>query len=100
MTSRPAPAGPRPDPVAVFRHRLRLLAGCLLLGAVAFNTAPGKLISETKMDMAVDPLGFLARALHLWDDAYFGHLQNQAYGYLFPMGPFYVLLRWLDVPAW
>ena len=91
----------RPErPEAAFRHRLRLLAGCLLLGAIAFNTAPGMLISETKMDMAVNPLGFLERALHLWDDAYFGHLQNQAYGYLFPMGPFYVVLDAAGVPAW
>jgi len=90
--------GVRPE--AAFRHRLRLLAACLLLGAIAFNTAPGMLISETKTDMAVDPLGFLGRALHLWDDAYFGHLQNQAYGYLFPMGPFYVALHALGVPGW
>ncbi|MEV5408046.1 alpha-(1-_3)-arabinofuranosyltransferase [Thermopolyspora sp. NPDC052614] len=82
------------------RHRLRLLAGCLLLGAIAFHTAPGNVISETKVDMAVNPLGFLGRAAHLWDDAYFGHLQNQAYGYLFPMGPFYAVLRGLDMPPW
>ncbi|WP_214408578.1 alpha-(1-_3)-arabinofuranosyltransferase domain-containing protein [Sphaerisporangium fuscum] len=83
-----------------FRHRLRLFAGCLLLGAIAFNTATEKIIAETKLDMAVDPLRFLGRALHLWDDAYFGHLQNQAYGYLFPMGPFYALWLGLDMPAW
>ncbi|MCC5579827.1 DUF3367 domain-containing protein [Microtetraspora sp. AC03309] len=96
---------PRIDPEAAaysdrFRHRLRLLAGCLLLGAVAFNTATEKIIAETKLDMAVNPIAFLGRALHLWDDAYFGHLQNQAYGYLFPMGPFYALFLALDMPAW
>ncbi|MFC4534593.1 alpha-(1-_3)-arabinofuranosyltransferase domain-containing protein [Sphaerisporangium dianthi] len=85
---------------ARLRRRLRLLAGCLLLGAIAFNTAPGEVIAETKLDMAVNPVGFLERASHLWDGAFFGHLQNQAYGYLFPMGPFYAVLRWLDMPAW
>ncbi|WP_326820254.1 alpha-(1-_3)-arabinofuranosyltransferase domain-containing protein [Streptosporangium sp. NBC_01756] len=85
---------------ARLRHRLHLLAGFLLLGAVAFNTAPGQVISETKLDMALNPLGFLARAVHLWDGAFFGHLQNQAYGYLFPMGPFYAFFQALDMPAW
>ncbi|WP_327585312.1 alpha-(1-_3)-arabinofuranosyltransferase [Nonomuraea sp. NBC_00507] len=82
------------------RHRLRLLASCLLLGAIAFNTSTEKIIPETKLDMAVNPLGFLGRALHLWDGAYFGHLQNQAYGYLFPMGPFYALGLELGMEAW
>ncbi|WP_344855613.1 alpha-(1-_3)-arabinofuranosyltransferase domain-containing protein, partial [Planomonospora alba] len=85
---------------ARLRHRLRLLAGCLLLGAVAFNTAPGKIIAETKLDMALNPLGFLSRAVHLWDGAFFGHLQNQAHGYFFPMGPFYALFEALDMPPW
>ena len=94
------PAAPEDGAAPAFRHRLRLLAGCLLLAAIVFNTAPGQLIPETKLDMAVNPLGFLERAAHLWDAAYFGHLQNQAYGYFFPMGPFYVALGWLGVPAW
>jgi arabinofuranan 3-O-arabinosyltransferase len=82
------------------RHRLRLLAACLLLGAIAFNTSTDEIIPETKLDMAVNPLGFLGRALHLWDGAYFGHLQNQAYGYLFPMGPFYALGLKLGMESW
>ncbi|WP_449065376.1 alpha-(1-_3)-arabinofuranosyltransferase domain-containing protein [Planomonospora algeriensis] len=85
---------------ARLRHRLRLLAGCLLLAAVAFNTSPGRIISETKLDMALNPLGFLSRAVHLWDGAFFGHLQNQAHGYFFPMGPFYALFEALDMPPW
>ncbi|WP_433252535.1 alpha-(1-_3)-arabinofuranosyltransferase domain-containing protein [Streptosporangium sp. CA-135522] len=95
MTPDRTDAGP-----ARLRHRLHLLAGCLLLGAIAFNTSPGQVISETKLDMALNPLGFLARAVHLWDGAFFGHLQNQAYGYLFPMGPFYALFQALDMPPW
>ncbi|WP_189242769.1 alpha-(1-_3)-arabinofuranosyltransferase [Planobispora rosea] len=82
------------------RRWIQQFAGCLLLGAIAFNTAPDRIIAETKLDMAINPLGFLARATHLWDGTFFGHLQNQAYGYLFPMGPFYSLWLALDMPAW
>ncbi|NUT43265.1 MAG: DUF3367 domain-containing protein [Thermoactinospora sp.] len=83
-----------------FRHWLRLFAGCVGLFCVAFSTAPERIISETKLDMPVNPLGFLERALSLWDGAHFGHLQNQAYGYLFPMGPFYALADWAGLPDW
>ncbi|MGN9783741.1 alpha-(1-_3)-arabinofuranosyltransferase domain-containing protein [Nonomuraea sp. ZG12] len=97
-------ASPKESAVESFetriRHRLRLLAACLLLGAIAFNTSTEKIIPETKLDMAVNPLGFLGRALHLWDGAYFGHLQNQAYGYLFPMGPFYAIGLNLGMESW
>ncbi|WP_283138410.1 alpha-(1-_3)-arabinofuranosyltransferase domain-containing protein [Rhizohabitans arisaemae] len=81
-------------------HRLKLVAACLLLTAIAVNTEPDKIIPDTKLDMPFDPLGFLTRALHLWDGTFFGHLQNQAHGYLFPMGPFYAVGLGLDMPAW
>ncbi|MEU4535449.1 alpha-(1-_3)-arabinofuranosyltransferase family protein [Streptosporangium sp. NPDC023825] len=82
------------------RLRLRLLAGCLFLAAVAFNMAPGMLIAETKLDMPINPIGFLSQALNMWDQDYLGHLQNQAYGYIFPMGPFYTLLINAGMPPW
>ncbi|HEV3294870.1 MAG TPA: alpha-(1-_3)-arabinofuranosyltransferase family protein, partial [Streptosporangiaceae bacterium] len=44
-----------------------ILGFCLLLEALPFLTAPGNLIADTKLDLAVDPARFLARALHLWD---------------------------------
>ncbi|MEU4831974.1 alpha-(1-_3)-arabinofuranosyltransferase family protein [Streptosporangium sp. NPDC023615] len=82
------------------RRRLRLLAGCLFLAVVSFHMAPGRLIAETKLDMPVNPIGFLAQALNMWDQDYLGHLQNQAYGYIFPMGPFYTLLINSGMPPW
>jgi arabinofuranan 3-O-arabinosyltransferase len=95
----PAPAAAGID--ARLRHRMRLFVSCLLLVTAAFSVAPGKIISDTKLDMPINPAGFLARALHLWDATeQFGQLQNQAYGYLFPMGPFYLLGRAIGLAPW
>jgi arabinofuranan 3-O-arabinosyltransferase len=80
--------------------RVRRPGICLLLVLLPFITAPGKIIGDTKLNLAINPAGFLARALTLWDPQIFGELQNQAVGYLFPMGPFFALGKLADVPAW
>ncbi|GIJ21953.1 alpha-(1-_3)-arabinofuranosyltransferase [Micromonospora lutea] len=73
----------------------------LLLTAIAFGQRPGQVTFDTKLDLAANPLHFMARALHLWNpEATSGELQNQAYGYLFPMGPFFAVGQWLAVPPW
>ena len=77
-----------------------LLGCCLLIEALPFLTAPGNLISDTKLDLAVDPGRFLSRALLLWDPQQFGQLQDQAVGYLFPMGPFFYLGRLAGLDPW
>lgn len=82
------------------RDRLRTAAWCLALSLLAFTTRPGRILADTKIDMAVNPLGFLGRALHLWDTEQLGQLQNQAVGYLFPMGPFHALGTAVGIPAW
>lgn len=101
---RPPAPGPRPpdgpDAAARLRERLRVAACCLALTALAFGTRPGLILADTKIDMAVNPLGFLGRALHLWDAEQFGQLQNQAVGYLFPMGPFHALGHLVGMPPW
>ncbi len=80
---------------------IRLAAVSMLLLGLAFVQDPGFLVSDTKFDLAQAPGAFLARALHLWDGlGAFGQLQNQAYGYLWPMGPFFWLGSLLDVPGW
>jgi arabinofuranan 3-O-arabinosyltransferase len=73
---------------------------CLILILLPFATAPGRIISDTKFELAVNPGGFLSSALTLWDPQQFGGLLNQAVGYLFPMGPFFELLKLLDIVGW
>ncbi len=81
--------------------RVRILAGSILLTGLAFVISPGFQIADTKFDLAVDPAGFLARATHLWDPtADFGLLQNQSYGYLWPMGPFFALGKFAGLSPW
>ena len=82
------------------RRALWLAVCCLVLAMLAFVTRPGGIIADTKIDMAIDPVSFLRRALQLWDPAQFGQLQNQAVGYFFPMGPFFVAGKLLALPSW
>jgi len=81
-------------------RRYWLIACCVALVALAFVSHPGQILADTKIDLAINPAGFLQRALHLWDPAQFGQLQNQAVGYFFPMGPFFLLGKVAGVPAW
>lgn len=86
--------------------RLRTETGALgglslLTLVVLLAHRAGDLLPETKLDLLVDPGRFLGRATYFWDpSADFGRIQNQAVGYLWPMGPFFVAGNALSVPAW
>lgn len=66
-----------------------------------FAQSPGRISPDTKLDLTANPLRFLARAANLWNsDLPFGQAQNQAYGYLFPHGAFFLAGDLLGLPGW
>ncbi len=76
-----------------------LVAGVALV--LAFAQSPGQISPDTKLDLTANPLRFLARAANLWNsDLPFGQVQNQAYGYLFPHGLFFLVGDILGLPGW
>src|SRR3954469_25922157 len=62
----------------------------------------GTATSDTKIDLHVDPLGFLGDVAAAWSPTYdLGHVQGGQYGgYLLPMGPFFALGNLLGLPDW
>src|SRR5262245_10787952 len=72
-----------------------------LLTVVSFLQRPGRTTFDTKLDLVVDTIAVMGRALHLCNpEATGGELQNQAYGYLFPMGPFFAGGQLLGLSPW
>ena len=82
-------------------YRVRMVAICVVLVGLAFVQDAGFIVTDSKLDLTADPAGLLGRAQHLWDpQGFFGQLQNQAYGYFFPSGPFFLVGEALGVPDW
>ena len=97
-----AVAGATPAPMQVpplSRCWLWLVATVAL--TLSFAASPGQISPDTKLDLTANPLRFLARATNLWNSELpFGQAQNQAYGYLFPHGAFFLAGHLLGLPGW
>ena len=106
MTSTPSDI--ETDPVAIqtesmFDKRDGLVAA--LIAAVAyiplFLTHWGELNADTKLYLYLDPAGLLRSAPNLWNESWSGGtVTHQNIGYLWPMGPYYLLTDWLGMPDW
>lgn len=95
------PAGPDAAQVARVRRHLQTAIGVALVALVPWFVAPGLTQPDTKLDLVVSPGRYLSRALWAWNDhTGIGELQNQAYGYLFPMGPVFLAGEAAGLPDW
>ncbi len=94
-----AQTGPGSHPQPLSRRWLLLVSAIAL--ALTFAQSPGQVSPDTKLDLTANPLRFLARATSLWNSELpFGQAQNQAYGYLFPHGSFFLIGHLLGLPGW
>ena len=83
------------------RHRVQRGLAVVAVAVLPWLIAPGLTQPDTKIDLTVSPWRYLERALGAWNThAGLGELQNQAYGYLFPMGPVFGVCHSLGMPGW
>jgi arabinofuranan 3-O-arabinosyltransferase len=89
---------PKPGPTST-----SILTGAfyVLVLLLSFIQQPGRLTNDTRLELGTVPGAFVRGAFRLWHpETTLGEIQNQAYGYLFPQGPFFVLLDATGVPGW
>ena len=90
-------AAPCPDPWP--RWFLAPVAAVCMLAA--FVQSPGLIVDDSKLPVIMSPLAWMRGALHLWaPSTASGAVTPQAFGYLFPMGPFFALTHALGIPVW
>lgn len=80
-----------------------LVSALVVVSVLVLNLVqqPGLVTVDTKLDLQFDVTGFLSRSLEVWNgDWTLGGLQNQASGYLFPMGPAFWVGDVLHLPMW
>lgn len=97
----------RPPPRAGWKlssswgERLTVVVPALVAYLPLLFTRPGQVGADTKTYLYLDPAKLLADAPYVWDSQIgLGTVTHQNIGYLFPMGPFYLILDLLRVPDW
>jgi arabinofuranan 3-O-arabinosyltransferase len=78
------------------------LAGAFVLAYAGFVADSfGKQVFDTKIDLTIDPYTFFHSLVYLWNpNGWFGYLQDQYQGYVFPTAPFFIVGHVLAIPAW
>jgi arabinofuranan 3-O-arabinosyltransferase len=89
------------DPVS----RWVLAALGTLFLATTFAQSWGLLEDDTKLPVIMAPLAWIRAALNMWGQGGItgvpsGGVQDEAFGYLFPMAPFFAGAHALHVPVW
>lgn len=86
-------------------RRARFDLGLLVLAAVtylpALTAAPGRMPTDTKLYLYLDPGRLIADAPWTWDTRQFaGWVPHQTIAYLWPSGPWFWVFEQLSVPDW
>jgi arabinofuranan 3-O-arabinosyltransferase len=82
-------------------QRLGVLALALLAYIPALVAAPGRMPSDTKLYLYLNPGRLISDAPYTWDNRQFaGWVPHQTVTYLWPSGPWYWLFEQLRVPDW
>jgi len=85
----------------VWGERLTIIVPALIAYLPLLFTQPGRIGADTKTYLYLDPAKLLADAPYVWDSQIgLGTVTHQNIGYLFPMGPFYLIFDLLRVPDW
>lgn len=87
------------------RRRARASLPTVALAATIYLplllTKPGRVGADTKTYLYLDPARMLGRAPSMWDpNIGMGTVTHQNIGYLWPIGPWYLLTEWLGLPDW
>ncbi len=82
-------------------QRLGVWALALLAYLPALLAAPGRMPSDTKLYLYLNPGRLIADAPYTWDNRQFaGWVPHQTVTYLWPSGPWYWVFAHLGVPDW
>ncbi|MEO8264641.1 MAG: alpha-(1-_3)-arabinofuranosyltransferase family protein [Ilumatobacteraceae bacterium] len=82
-------------------QRLGVSALALLAYLPALLAVPGRMPSDTKLYLYLDPGRLISDAPYTWDNRQFaGWVPHQTVTYLWPSGPWYWLFEQLRVPDW
>jgi len=89
------------QPLTASRERAALWLSSVVITVVVLLQDNGRIVPETKLDVVLDPWTMASRSLSAWDpSAGFGRVQNQAIGYLFPMGMWNMIGDAVSSPPW